>query len=271
MRHLAGILPTKSPWWYPSLAFPNIQGHTIFASPLTQDSVVLDLGSNRGHFANEVNKHYGGVFYLVEPNPVLAETLRVENHFPVWQCAVATRDQPVSFNIAQNDEGSSILSLPEQSIHNCVLQQTIEVPAKRLETLIAETGARRIDLVKMDIEGAEVAVLRSLPEVTLRMAIGQISVEFHGDSVFGFHLDREVEEVIRYLRRCGFLCLDFSGSRSRRNVLFINRSLHSISWLQGITWEWRVWFALIRKSVPKALQTKLHRLRDRVTGMATRK
>src|SRR5262249_40125580 len=155
--------------------------------PLDSDSVVLDLGANRGEFAKQMSNRYGGTYYLVEANPVLAEALRVEGRFPVWHCAVAATEGPIHFNISQNDEGSSILNLPVESVYNCVLHETIEVQARKLESLFNEIRAPRIDVLKMDIEGAEVMVLRSLADTILR-AIGQITVEFHSDPVFGFDL-----------------------------------------------------------------------------------
>src|SRR5262249_33951043 len=162
--------------------------------------------------------------------------LRVEGRFPVWHCAVAATEGPIHFNIAQNDEGSSILNLPVESVYNCVLHETIEVQARKLESLFNEIRAPRIDVLKMDIEGAEVMVLRSLADTILR-AIGQITVEFHSDPVFGFDLHRDVEEIICFLRRRGFLCLDFSDcDKPRGNVLFVNRAINRIRWLQGMMW-----------------------------------
>jgi FkbM family methyltransferase len=168
---------------------------------------------------------------------VLAEALRLEGRFPVWHCAVAATEGPIPFHIAHNDTGSSLLNLPLESVYNCVLHETVQVPAKTLESLLTEIRAPRIDLLKMDIEGAEVMVLRSLSGATLR-AIGQITVEFHSDPVFGFNLRRDVEEVIRSLQCHGFLCLDFSGT-ARLDVLFVNRALHHIPWLQRVLWEFR--------------------------------
>jgi FkbM family methyltransferase len=220
--------------------FETIHTHTIYSPPLGADAVVLDLGAYRGEFAKEMSARYGGTYYLVEANPVLAEALRVEGHFPVWPCAVAGAEGLLPFHIAHNDTGSSLLTLPRASVYNCVLHETVQVQAKTLESLLTDIRAPRIDLLKMDIKGAEVMVLRSLSGATLR-AIGQITVKFRSDPMFGFDVDerrRDVEEVIRSLQRHGFLCLDFSGT-SRLDVLFVNRAIHRIPWLQRVMWEFR--------------------------------
>jgi len=212
----------------------TIQGHSIYVPPLNSDSVVLDLGANRGEFAKQMSARFGGKYFLIEANPQLAEQLRAEDRFPVWQCAVAAKEGAVDFHICTNDLGSSLLELPSR-----YFRETVVIRARRLESLIAEIDARRIDLLKLDIEGAEVSVLRELPESTLR-AIGQITVEFHCDPQWEFGIHRETEEVIRRLRGLGFLCLDFSSLTfvaNRCDVLFLNRHLLGIPWLQGLYWQ----------------------------------
>jgi len=80
----------------------------------------------------------------------------------------------------------------------------------------------------MDIEGAEVMVLRSLSGATLR-AIGQITVEFHSDPVF-------VSTSVAMSRRSSALCsatVPVLGllRHVRRDVLFVNRAypLHPVA------------------------------------------
>ena len=249
--------------------FATIHTHTIYTPPLGADAVVLDLGAYRGEFAQEMSARYGGTYYLVEANPVLAEALRVEGNFPVWHYAVADTEGPIHFHIAYNDEGSSILNLPMESVYNCVLRETVQVQAKKLESLLTEIRAPRIDLLKMDIEGAEVMVLRSLSGSTLR-AIGQITVEFHSDPVFGFDLRRDVEEVIRSLERQGFLCLDFSG-RARLDVLFVNRAVHRIPWWQRGMWQWQTtppsWLSGLGHPLPPAVKNRIRQTLAWTTGM----
>ena len=255
--------------------FETIHTHTIYTPPLDADSVVLDLGAYRGEFAKEMRARYGGTSYLVEANPVLAEALRVEGSFPVWHCAVGATEGPSYCYIAHNDTGSSLLTLPLASVYTCVLHETVQVQAKTLESLLTEIRAPRIDLLKMDIEGAEVMVLRSLSGATLR-AIGQITVKFCSDPVFGFDADerrRDVEEVIRSLQRHGFLCVDFSGT-SRLDVLFVNCALHRIPWLQRVLWEFWTpppcWLSGLRQKLPPLWQSRMRRTLDWATGLRAR-
>jgi FkbM family methyltransferase len=218
--------------------FEQIRDHAVYIRPLGADSIILDVGANRGQFALQMSQRFGARFYLVEANPHLASHLRAVGQFPVFACAVAAREGTIGLNIAQNDEGSSVLTLPAASDCGCILRETVEVPARTLASIFAEIGQRRVDVLKMDIEGAEVEVLESLPKPLLQ-TIGQITVEFHSAEVFGFNIRAGVERVIRSLETNGFLWLDFScGSRS--NVLFINRGVHAVSRWQALCW--RLWY-----------------------------
>jgi FkbM family methyltransferase len=217
--------------------FGKIRGHSVYTRPLGADSVVVDLGANHGEFSRQMSRRFGGRYYLVEGNPRLQMRLRTETQFPVLHYVVAPQDGPIRFNLARNDEGSSILALPERSIYDCILEQTVDVVGKRLETILDEIGEVRIDLLKVDIEGAEIEMLTTADPDRLR-AIGQITVEFHDDAVFGFGLRREVDIAIDRLARLGFLVLNFSRPL-RTDVLFINRALHRASTLRALWWRLR--------------------------------
>ena len=56
-------------------------------------------------------------------------------------------------------------------------QEGVEVPVRRLSTLLRDVGHSRIDLLKMDIEGAEYDVLRTLEADGIYPP--QLLVEFH--------------------------------------------------------------------------------------------
>jgi FkbM family methyltransferase len=247
------------------MMFETIRGHTVYTPPLGPAAVVLDLGANHGEFARHMSERFGGRYYLVEANPALADRLRADARFRVWPCAVTPVDGPIAFHIARNDEGSSLLDLPATSRYDCVLSETVDIAGRTLESLVAEIGAERIDLVKMDIEGAEVAVLRTLPSAVLRR-IGQLTVEFHGDPVFGFALREQVEEVIRSLRRQGFLCLDFTN-RERLNVLCINLGVHRVPWPSRVRWSLEtsppIWLSRLGRMLPPSWKQAARRVLSR--------
>jgi len=53
----------------------------------------------------------------------------------------------------------------------------VRSPVKDIDTIASELNHKAIDLLKMDIEGAEYEVIEALPKN--RVAINQILIEFH--------------------------------------------------------------------------------------------
>jgi len=163
-----------------------------------------------------------------------------------------------------------LLELPPENQWGVCLDRAIEVAGRSLDSLIAETGAPRIDLVKMDIEGAEVMVLQSVSSQTLAR-IGQMSVEFHSDPIFGFPIARATEDVIRSLERQGFLCLDFTHTR-RVDLLCINLAIHSIPWHERWRWSLRTtppsWLLGAWRALPVSWQNRLRRSVNRASGFS---
>lgn len=250
----------------------RIEGHTFYAGDLNPDPVVLDLGAHRGQFARQMRARYSGTYYLVEANPTLADALRHEGQFPVWNCAVAATDGRIALNVAQNDKGSSILTLPTKSVNDCVLQETIQVQSRALDSLTREMDPARIDLLKMDIEGAEVVALAGLSDETLGK-VGQISVEFHSARVFGFDLRRDVEAVIRSLKRRGFWCFDFSH-HARCDVLFVNSRCHRIAIWRRVAWRLRtnpLWLGNVWGRLPDSVRGLLRPPLKRIQQVFSRR
>ena len=74
-------------------------------------------------------------------------------------CDVNRLGNVTSLQVAVSDnDGGVVISDLEHHLHNTMLETNgdgIEVPARRIATIAAELGITRIDLLKMNIEGAE--------------------------------------------------------------------------------------------------------------------
>lgn len=196
---------------------------------------MIDLGANRGGFSSLLRAKVPGTYHAVEANPALIQGLQRQPYASVRNCAVTGGATSVTLSVAENDEASSILSL-QDSLFNAV--ETVEVEGRRLDSLLAEfTGF--IDVLKVDIEGAEIDALPKLPPEAL-LRIGQISVEFHCAPVFGFasapssSAEGAARDAIAGLERHGFLALAFAPHFM--DVLFINRDHFSVTAQQAMLW-----------------------------------
>ena len=96
-------------------------------------------------------------------------------------------------------------------------QSGVEVPAFTIDTLMHKLGHNHVDLLKMDIEGAEYEVLEALIASSSRPR--QLLVEFHHR--FPSIAKSMTSDIIGGLRRIGYRIFAVSGTG--REVSFIYR------------------------------------------------
>jgi FkbM family methyltransferase len=86
--------------------------------------------------------------------------------------------------------------------------RAVKVEFRRLGTIMEELGHQRVDVLKMDIEGAEYSVLRDI--LGSSIAAAQILVEFH------HHFDNidisETRQIVDQLNLAGYRIFYISGS-----------------------------------------------------------
>lgn len=207
------------------LELTRISGHTFLASNLSSRSTVLDLGANRGAFASAVKQRWGCRIHSVEPAPSLAEALSAIPGIEVYQVAVSASGGELLFRVDPcNSESSAIAREADE--------HTIVVPGTTLEALAERVG--QIDLLKMDVEGAEVEILGSAPDPLLE-AIPQLTVEFHDFKPSAGVSAAMVRRVLARMRSLGFVVF-VNTIWTFGDVLFVNRRFLPLSRVDG----WRV-------------------------------
>jgi FkbM family methyltransferase len=212
----------------------NLAGHTIVVRNLTSQSVVLDLGANLGSFSRAVFTRYRCRCYAVEANPFIIEEIRGGDYLTVANFAVANHRGSVQLTITGNTESSTILPVIRGDI-----KKSVSVPAITLEELFGELGLKRVDLIKIDIEGAEIQVLDACSDEFLRN-IPQLTIEFHDFQ--GMTPIATIERVVDRLRRLGFFPIKMWRT-GYGDTLFINRNALNVSyieclWARYITRNW---------------------------------
>lgn len=141
-----------------------------FIRALKPDGVVLDIGAYFGYYSMLACRYAGpqASVYAFEPFPksfaMLEENKRL-NGFDSMVCVnLAISDQPAewSFRVAptSNLGSGGLTSNPSPKGSNRVTATTVD-------HFVAEKGLDRVDLIKMDVEGAEVRALAGA-EKTLR-------------------------------------------------------------------------------------------------------
>ena len=201
------------------LSIARVSGHTFISSRLSECSVIIDLGANRGAFSREIRDRWGcSEILAVEPAPALSNELSRLDGVGIERCVVSGSGEPALFRInEENSESSSIVGGPGDG-------DVIVVRGTTLRDLMARYDA--VDLVKIDVEGAEIGIFRSTPgEVLLRAK--QFTVEFH-DFKRGSGVTRgHVMEVMERMRELGFKAF-VNSFWTYGDVLFVNQNYFSI-------------------------------------------
>ena len=91
--------------------------------------------------------------------------------------------------------------LPSEKNEN----DSIELPCTDLRSLMAERGHAHIDLLKLDIEGSEYAVLDDL--LARRLPVRQICVEYHHGILPGIARSKTISSILKLLAR-GYKLVD---------------------------------------------------------------
>ena len=204
-----------------TLNFAQIENHTICTSFLGPACTVLDLGCNKGAFIRSMRETYGCSCFAVEPNPRLFERLNLMPGIQAFNYAVAGSAGEVDFRLTDNDEASSIVRSSSDAVGDIVRVKTIG-----LADLLEQMRVDYVDLLKVDIEGAEIEMFDAMPD-RIAPAFGQLTVEFH--DFCGIPV-AAIERVSRKLGKLGFAAIKFSR-HTYGNVWFVNTRRLDVSQL----------------------------------------
>lgn len=149
---------------------------------LVDGSRFIDVGAHMGRFtllgARSVGKN--GLVLSLEPDQrvfqKLLENISLNEFQNVISLPVAAFNDNciVSFKISKNQGWSSLTDMHKDSIFN-----EVNIPAFKLDAIIESLKLERIDLIKIDVEGAEDKVLEGAAKI-LDEYKPKLLIEIHG-------------------------------------------------------------------------------------------
>ena len=144
------------------------------------DSVTVDAGANHGLILRELAKAAPrGRHYAFEPIPELAGRLARVPGAIVHGVALADYTGEATFHyLPHRDAESSLYVRPDRTADQQVIELT--VPVARLDDVLPDTEP--VDFIKIDVEGAQAALLRGAGEV-LKRSRPVIVMECHVDEL----------------------------------------------------------------------------------------
>ncbi|MGE3077140.1 MAG: FkbM family methyltransferase [Dehalococcoidia bacterium] len=174
------------------------------ASLLGPGDVFYDIGANVGFFSLVASRIVGpaGAVYAFEPLPEIAgafeENLRLNNvsNVRVLRLAVSDRDGTARIQTTAHPGGATLEGYGTPGDTTGV----ITVETRTIDTLVQELGLRRPSVVKIDVEGAEAAVLRGMPALLSDHPV----IVYELDGATADELETNRQEVELELRRTGY-------------------------------------------------------------------
>ncbi len=192
-------------------------GWALSANSLTSESSVFSIGVGEDvSFDASLIKKYGCQVVALDPTERSAEWVAEnvpDRRFVFHKIALAAADG--TLELFPPSKTTHVSASCRQSSHTSTAPYA--VPCMRLTTLMRERGVTRIDVLKMDIEGAEYDVIRDIVQSGLAQSIDQLLVEFHHH--FSSFSARDTFDAVELLRRNGFQIAWVS--EAGREVLFV--------------------------------------------------
>lgn len=189
------FVDTKDDGLTPSLLTQGIferKETEIFISLLKPGMTILDIGANIGYYTLIAAKVIGekGKIFSVEPEPhnygLLCKNVNINkyNNVTAINKAISDREGKIKLFLDGNNFGCHSLSI--SNVKNNM--KCVEVECTTLDTLCRENLISCIDLIKVDVEGAEGHVFRKADTV-LKQKNLKIFMEFYPDKLENMGMD----------------------------------------------------------------------------------
>lgn len=139
---------------------------------LDMDSLVFDLGGYVGQWASDIYSMYRCTIHVFEPVPEYAAGIRrrFSRNSDIYVHQFGLAGQSQTTRIGLDGDGSSILKPGRKAV---------EIELVRASDFLEQNAVRQIDLMKINIEGAEYDLLEHLIQSGIVPKIKNIQVQFH--------------------------------------------------------------------------------------------
>lgn len=155
-------------------------GFFVDTKSLNSKSIIYSFGVGEDiSFDEKLIDEYNCRIYAFDPTPKTKKFLlsrKVSPNFVFNEYGLNNRDGEVLFYMPTNPDHVSCSTVKTSGDDNKEME-SIVVPMKTFSTICGELGHKKIEIVKLDIEGSEYDVLDDI--LNLDVEINQILIEFH--------------------------------------------------------------------------------------------
>ena len=160
-----------------SALYGGDHGWVVDESLLNRESVIYSVGVGSNiDFDIELINSFGATVHAFDPTPRSIEWVKnqqLPKHFIFHPFGLSAENGHMDFFPPAKASSTHFSPIDRYGDTNNI----VRAPVKDIDTIASELKHKEIDLLKLDIEGAEYEVIEALPKN--RVAINQILIEFH--------------------------------------------------------------------------------------------
>ncbi len=182
-RRLIKVLIRKDLWVRPDCHIKSVRfgseyaGWNVNTDKLDRKSIIYSVGVGEDiSFDIALIEMFNVTIHAFDPTPKSIEWCKnqdLPSNFILHEYGIANFDGNALFYPPENPNHVSHTLLEKTSTK----AKSIEVPVRKLETIMKKLGHNHIDVLKMDIEGAEYAVINDMKSSNILP--NQLLIEFH--------------------------------------------------------------------------------------------
>jgi len=213
VKHLRLSIKCKKKW-----CGNNYGGFYVAPEFLNENSIVYSFGIGEDiSFDKAIIQQYKCNVYGFDPTPKSIKWIKnqsLPNNFNFYEFGLGNKSGIVDFFLPKNPNhvsGSIVIQ------NNVDIMERVTVQMKSLQDIVSQLGHKQIDILKIDIEGAEYDVIEDILKTDV--LITQILIEFH-DRLFEDGKSK-TQKSISDLKDSGFEI--FAISDSFEEISFINK------------------------------------------------
>lgn len=162
-----------------------------YTYPLKKTSIVFDVGGYEGEWAQNIYKKYQSNVYVFEPVPKYSEIIKKlfskDKKVRIYEYGLAGRDRLEKINVDSFSSSTFKKGKKKLSI------QMVDI-----KNFCDENKIKKIDLIKINIEGGEYELLERIIDSGLILRVDYVQVQFHN---FVPNAEKRMESIQKKLSK----------------------------------------------------------------------
>ena len=200
----------------------------IFRSKVKPGMTIIDIGANLGYYTAIASRLTGdkGLVIAFEPEPNFFKLLSRNisrnnlNNVACFELAIAEKNGLTDLYLSSENKGHNSIIRSEE------LKTSVMVKTTTLDDFLVSQKSAKVDIIKMDIEGAEILALEGMRE-TLTKHLPLLFLEFSPHSII--KINRNPIDLLSTLRKIGYSIFEINkASQCLDNITDFQKFIESI-------------------------------------------